>query len=257
MRRPLTDAELHDVRQHLHGDADCPRALVDAVVTTVFDALLADSGQTLRDRSPGEGFDRSRYAIPVSQWTAIVMAVTDHAYAWDAAVSTGMVLAALMPAAYDDPAVPTPHLGTPDTHLHILRLDIGRGAAAMITACGNHLTALANAYGADSTRYRMAAISWVQQLIALLTSPPGARHVLHPDGPLSLYASTDDGYHYGIAFQPEPRRCTAVGCHAVTTDPGVGARWQPATPGAFVGEHEHLPSYPFDAPQPGRWITKP
>ena len=109
-RRPLTSTELDTIRGQIHGDAPGPHESVKAVVTAVFDALLTGHGRTYRDHHDDALFDRGSYAIPFSQWTAIVTTVTDRSCAWGAAASAGMDLAALLPASYDDPAVPTPLL---------------------------------------------------------------------------------------------------------------------------------------------------
>lgn len=254
VRRPLSASELDTVRERIHGDAPGPYELVDAVVTAVFDALLPDQGLTYRDHRDNALFDRNSYAIPVSQWTAIVTTVTDRAYMWDAATSTGMNLAALLPASYDDPAVPTPLLNPIDTQPHLVRLDINRDAAATVAACQQHLVELADAYGTDSDLYRDAAASWSRQLTALISAQPGAHRVLHSDGPLSLYVSTGDAGHYGIVFEPLARHCTVEGCQAVSAAHG---QWQPSHRDATVIDHEHQPSHPVDGPQPGRWETRP
>jgi hypothetical protein len=257
-QRPLTETELHTIRERIHGPANNAFHLTDTVVEAVFDALLTGSGHTYREveRLGGEHFDRNRYAIPISQWTAIAMTVTDRAYEWGTAASAGMDLAALMPAGYDDPDVPTPHLAAPDERPYIWRLDIGREAAATISACYVRLQALAEAYGADSAHYRDALISWTQQLTGLLTALPGRHQVVHPDGPLSLYISTDDGHHYGIAFQPTARRCTVAGCHAIAAATSTEPRWQPTVAATLVLDHEHQPNYPLDGPHPGTWVTR-
>ena len=254
VRRALTNTELDTIREQIHGDAAGPHELVEAVVTAVFDALLAGQGRTFRDHHDDALFDRSSYAIPVSQWTAIVTTVTDRAYMWGAAASTGMDLAALLPGSYDDPTVPTPVLKPIDDNPHLRRLDISRDATATIASCQQHLIELADAYGTDSDHYRDAAASWSLQLTALISAPPGVHRVLHPDGPLSLYVSTDDAGHYGIVFEPIARYCTVAGCHAVT---GADGQWQPSCPDGAVIDHEHQPSHPADGPQPGRWITRP
>ncbi|MFG1995238.1 hypothetical protein ACGFJ7_35215 [Actinoplanes sp. NPDC048988] len=253
VRRPLSDSELDIVRARIHEDAAGPYELVDAVVTAVFDALLTDQGVTYRDHRDDALFDRNNYAIPVTQWTAIVTTVTDRAYTWGAAASAGMNLAALLPASYDDPAVPTPLLTLVDTQPHLVRLDISRDATATVAACQQHLVDLADAYGTDSDLYRVAAASWSLQLTALISAPPGAHRVLHPDGPLSLYVSTDDAGHYGIVFDPLAPHCTVEGCHAVAAD----GQWQPSHRDATVIDHEHQPSHPADGPQPGRWEARP
>jgi hypothetical protein len=256
VRRSLSDTELDSVREHIHADVPGPRELVDTVVTAVFTALLADLGETYHDHERGEAFERGRYAIPVSQWTAIAVAVHDRAYTWGAAIAVGMDLAALMPGSYDDPAVATPQLGPVDGRPFIFRFDISRETADTIAACQAHLGALFDAYGIGSRHFQAASASWSGQLSRLFSSPLGARTVLHPGGPLSLYISTDGGAQHAIVFRPAPRRCTTEGCHAITeTSTGADPQWQPASANATVLEHEHQPDYPFDGPLPGTWVA--
>jgi len=256
VRRPLSGTELDTVRERIHAELAGPRELVDTVVAAVFTALLADLGDTYHDHEHDEAFERGRYAIPVSQWTAIAVAVTDRAHTWGAAISVGMDLAALMPSSYDDPAVETPQLGPPDGRPHLIRLDISREAADTIAACQAHLDELADAYGSDSIHHQRAVTSWSRRLTGLLSTASGRHRVVHADGPLSLCISTDDGSRYTIAFHPAPRRCTTTGCHAISEDStGTDPTWRPASADATVLEHEHQPDYPFGAPQPGIWVA--
>jgi hypothetical protein len=255
VQRPLTESELDLIRMAINSDADEPRDLVEQIVTTVFTALLHDRDSSDAGVDMKAGLDRGRCAIPISQWTAIVGAAYDRAYAWCAGVEVGMDLANRMPGSYDDPQAPSPHLGPADGRPRICRLDVTREAADTIAACHGRVTALAAAYGADSERHRSAADSWRQQLTTLLGTQLAARTVVHTDGPLSLSVSTDSGTGFEIVFHGEPRRCTAVGCDAVV-DPATSQRlWRPATPDAHVLDHDHQPSYSFDSPQPGIWTT--
>jgi hypothetical protein len=257
VRRALSDAELNAVRDRIHAEVTGPRELVDAVVATVFSALLADLGETYHDHEHDEEFERGWYAIPSSQWTAIALAVSDRAYTWGAAVAVGMDLAALMPGSYDDPAVTTPPLGPADGRPFVFRFDLSREAADTIASCHAHIDALAEAYGTDSSHYQQAAASWSRELSRLISCPVGARTVLHPGGPLSLLISTDGGGQHAIVFEPAPRRCTIPGCHAVASPPGGGdPQWQPDTPDAVVLDHTHQLGYPADGPLPGTWVAR-
>ncbi len=255
VRRSLTAAELEFVGWRIHGSPDVG-SLLQTVVAAVFDALLSDVGETFADYGPQRPLDPRQYAIPQTQWTAIASAVTDRAHAWGCAIEVGMELVNLMPSTYDDPTVPAPQLGPGDGRPHLLRLDVSRDAADEIAACEAHVQALGAAYGPESAQHRDASHSWRRQLAALFSTQLGARTVVHRDGPLSLYVSTQGGFVFGVVFHGERRRCTVAGCHAVadgSADTDQDACWQPAYADAVVLDHEHQPSYPFGAPQPGSW----
>ncbi|GIF01090.1 hypothetical protein [Paractinoplanes rishiriensis] len=114
VRRPLTDTELDTVRQALHADIADPRDLVDTVVAAVFTALLAGTGDTYADLCCDAAFERGLYAVPISQWTGICLVVTGRVAGWGAStIAVEMDFAALMPSAYDDPTVATPHSPSP------------------------------------------------------------------------------------------------------------------------------------------------
>jgi hypothetical protein len=257
VRRPLTAAELEFVDWRIQGSPDVG-ALLQTVVAAVFDALLTDVGETLGDYGPQRRLDPRQYAIPQTQWTAIASAVTDRAHAWGCPIEVGMELVNVMPSTYDDPTVTTPHLGPGDGRPHLLRLDVSRDAADEIAACEAHVQALAIAYGPDSVQHHEASHSWRRQLAALFSAQLGARTVVHRDGPLSLYVSTQGGFVFGVVFHGETRRCATTGCHATATTPtgtDTTVRWAPAFTDSVVLDHDHQPSYPFDAPQPGSWSS--
>jgi hypothetical protein len=257
VRRPLSGPELDTVRRYIHADVPNAGELLDSVVAAVFALLLADVDETYPDQQPNPGFERGQYAIPVTQWMAISLAVTARARTWGATTAVEMDLAALMPGAYDAPDVPTPDLGPTDQRPSSVQLEITRPAGEVIAACQRHLDELAYAYGGLDLSYLIAANSWNQQLGRLLTAPAGTQAVLHADGPLSLYVSTGDGDHHSIAFQPDPNRCTTGGCEAVATvTPGGVLLWQPASPEPAGTDHDHTPHQPPGAPQRGTWITR-
>jgi hypothetical protein len=70
------------------------------------------------------------------------------------------------------------------------------------------------------------------------------------DGALSLYVSTGSGLVFGLIFHGAHRHCTAKDCHTMIRDDGT---CYPSHTDAPVLDHEHTPSYPLDAPQPGTW----
>jgi hypothetical protein len=255
VRRPLTAAELEYVVWRIDGSADL-RALLHSVVITVFDALLADLGETYDSYGPSRRLDPRNFAIPQTQWTAIASAMTDRAHAWGAGIQLGLELVNVMPSTYDDPAVPAPQLAPGDRRPHLFRLEVSREAADEIAACEAHVQALASTYGPDSVQHRDASASWRRQLAALFTTQLGARTVVHRDGPLALYVSTESGFVFGVIFHGETRHCTVAGCSAIADTPtDADVRWRPAFPDAVVLVHEHTPSFPFGAPQPGTWSS--
>ncbi|GIM98046.1 hypothetical protein [Paractinoplanes toevensis] len=258
VRRPLSTAELDTVRQHLHADVPDPQELLNTVVAAVFTALLTDVGETYPDHEPDPRFERGLYAIPISQWTAICLALTSRAATWGPTTTVEMDFAALMPSAYDDPTATTPDLGPPEQPASSIHIEVTREAADTIAACGRHIAALAYAYGGLDLSFIAAADTWSEQLTRLLSAPAGTRVVLHADGPLSLLVSTGNGDQSRITFRPSPTRCIAAGrCQAVATTTGGVVLWQPDQPGAVVLDHEHEPDAALDRPRPGTWITQP
>ena len=257
VRRPLTAAELDFLRWRIDG-SDNGRTLLQSVVVAVFDALLSGLGETYSDYGPDRRLDPRQFAIPQSQWTAIATAVTERARAWGCAIEVGMELVNTMPSAYDDPSIDAPDLSPGDGRPHMLRVDVTREAADEIAACEARVQALAGTYGSSSAQYRNAADTWRRHLAAVFSTHSGARSVVRRDGPLSFHVSTEGGFVFGIVFYGERRTCIIDGCHALVdppTDAEDGARWRPPFPDAVVLDHDHVPSYPFDAPQPGTWST--
>ncbi|WP_433616827.1 hypothetical protein ACQP2P_15950 [Dactylosporangium sp. CA-139114] len=254
VRRPLTAAELESIRGRIDAATDTTTLLVAAVIG-VFDALLADLGQTYpgTGTTPQQRIDPRQYAIPQTQWTAIADAVTNRAHAWGGGITIGLDLVNLMPSAYDDPTVPAPWLSDQDHRPQVYRLEVSREAADEIAACETHLQHLAAFYGPSSDTYQQALSSWHRQLATLFATSLGATSLVHRDGPLSLHLS---GLVFGVIFHGERRTCLAPGCHAEASgrtsadDPVV---WRPRYDGATVLDHPHIPSYPLDAPQPGTW----
>ncbi|WP_344515768.1 hypothetical protein [Dactylosporangium maewongense] len=161
-----------------------------------------------------------------------------------------------MPSTYNDPDIAAPDLTVRDYRPDRYRIDVTRQAADEITACEQHLQTLADAYGTDSDRYRSALASWHRHLAGLFSTSRGAETSVQRDGPLSLYVTASSGFVYGVIFHGEQRRCTAPGCPAVADDDPqhpTAVIWRPAPTAASVLDHEHQPSYPAGAPQPGIW----
>jgi hypothetical protein len=247
VRRPLTPLELAAVRDAIVADAAGPFDMVASAVAAMFAAL---SGKTT-DAEAG----RDRYAIPISQWTAIAGAITDRAAAWGAGVEAGMQLAGLLPSSYDDPDTPGLHLACADRRPRISRVEITGEAADTIGACHDRIADLRLAYGSTSSHYLGAASSWQNAVARILGPSSRSSSLVQPAGPLSLIVSADTEPGFAVTFRGEPYRCAHDGCqaiHAAAAD--TEPLWRPATPAATVREHDHEPHYPFGGPQPGIWV---
>jgi hypothetical protein len=88
-------------------------------------------------------------------------------------------------------------------------------------------------------------------LADLFTGDLGADTHISEDGRLALLVRTSSGFTYGLIFHGRTRRCTTAGCAAVIDDTGVA---RPADSLAPMLDHDHTPSYPIGAPQPGEWF---
>jgi hypothetical protein len=259
VRRALTTAELTVLRERI-DTAPTVQDLLITVVVGVFGALLADLGETVTDRSPGDHINPRQYVILQNQWQAITAAATNRANAFGDAATLALELVNLMPAVYDDPTVPDVDLTSRDHRPDQYRLEFSRDAGDEIAACEAHLAALAERYGSGSATYRMALDSWHRQLAGLFSTRLGAATTVHRDGPLSFTVVTEPGLVYGVIFRGQQRRCTSGDCHAVADDPPPAPAdqpvWRPAHTGAAVLDHEHVPTYPFGAPEPGTWTSR-
>jgi hypothetical protein len=190
------------------------------------------------------------YAIPTSQWQAILAALTGRAQAWGTAAEVGLELAlSQLPAQYDDPDIPEPDLPLPDHRPTEHRVTFTRDAVDAVTACQAHLQRLRTFYGPASPAYRIAADSWHDRLAGLLTANTGADTRVNRDGNLSLLIHASSGLVYALVFHATARHCTTTGCGALIDDDGT-------TRGPRAGtelDHDHTPSYPIGAPTPGSW----
>jgi hypothetical protein len=244
IRTTLNTHDLHRIHAAILDAADT-RQLIETTLTILYDALAGDTGTQARQIQP------QRYAIPTSQWTAILTAVTNRAQAWGTATAVGLELALnLMPGHYHDPDVPAPNLDLPDYRPTEHRLTITRSAVDVITAAEAHLDRLQTCYGPTSQTYQTALHSWHRGLAGLFSMNSGAHTQVSADGALSLFVHTAGGFVYGLIFHGTDRRCTTDGCHALIDADGAA---RPACTGAMVLDHDHTPSYPVDAPRPGAW----
>ena len=103
VRRALTEAELTAIIGRIDA-ADSTAGLLAAVVSSVYDTLLAERGLTLTTLPDGHKIDPRQFHIPTSQWQAIAGAVTDRAAAWGTGPELAMELVNVLPSSYDDPA---------------------------------------------------------------------------------------------------------------------------------------------------------
>ncbi len=250
VRRALSTEELQRIL-HAVRDATDTRQLLTTAIGALYTALLADTGRDPTQVPDGEQVRPGDYAIPASQWQAILTAITGRAQQWGTAAEVALAAAIdYLPAQYDDPRVPAPTLTLPDYRpaQHILVLD--RDAVDVIAACEAHLGRLRTFYGAGSGTYQDALHSWHRNLAALFTMTTGVHTHVGKDGPLSLIVRTSSGLIYGLIFHGATRRCTSDGCDALIADDGTT---RPGHAGTRVPDHPHLPSYPLNGPRPGTW----
>jgi hypothetical protein len=260
--RALTTAELAGVLDTIARAANSGD-LLHSALRAVFDALLEGAGEspaTPVPTDPDEAIhssaaaDRrvnpSDYAIPAAQWQAITSAITNRAAEWGTGALLAFELINLMPAAYEDPAVPAPATARTDYRPHAHHLEASRDATDTIAACEAHVQALGRYFGWQSPPYLNALTSWHRQLARLFGMGLGAHTRISKDGDRSLLVTTASGIVFGVIFHGAPRHCTADGCAATILDDG---RAYPPYQGAPALDHEHTPSYPLDAPRPGEW----
>src|SRR4051794_36473393 len=81
VRRAFTETELTAIPGRIDA-ADSTGDLLAAVISSICDTLLADSGLTLKTLRDGHQLDPRRFQISASRWEAICGAVTDRAAAW-------------------------------------------------------------------------------------------------------------------------------------------------------------------------------
>ena len=251
VRRALSADELAHIHEEITA-ADNTTDLLMRVFRAVFTPLLADLGATLDDISEDNKLRTGQYAVPTSQWQAIVTAITDRAAAWGTAALLTFDLIELMPASYDDPETPAPVWHRVDRRPHTLQLAVSREAIDVIGACEARLQALAEHYGREGRIYLDALHSWHHHAVGLFSMAFGADTRITRDGDLSLFASTGSGFVYAVIFHGQRRHCTADGCHTMIGDDGIA---YPSHRDAPVLDHDHTPSYPVGWPQPGTWSS--
>jgi hypothetical protein len=251
IRHVLSDDDIASILATIR-DAENTQQLVSDTVGALYDAILVgreptSGGSTslIPDVRPGD------YALPSSQWQAIVSAVTQRAQQWGTQAEAGLELALnLMPGQYDDPTVAPPQLPLPDYRPVVHTLLWARDAVDVVTACTLHLDRLRDAYGPYSPLYLDASDSWHRALTAVIAMNTGATTTVSKDGPMDLLVNTSSGLIYAVVFHAAARRCTVTGCGARLLHDGTV---QPVPTGAPAVAHQHAPSYPLDGPRPGAW----
>jgi hypothetical protein len=249
VQRALRPEELQSILERISAATDT-HALFIATVYGALGPLLADDGIAVADLGPDRKANPSHYAIPTSQWQAIVGAATDRAAAWGTGVHLGFAFANVMPMFYDDPDGSAPEVPRRDYRPLMHELHVSREACDVIAACEAHIQALREYYGTDSQTYQQAADSWHYQLAQLFSMSFGADTHIRRDDDLSLIVTTGGGTIYGLIFHAHRRHCMAETCSARIRDDATA---YPSYLGAPVAEHDHIPSYPLNAPQPGIW----
>jgi hypothetical protein len=252
--RALTFDEMHVIVGNARR-ATTTGHLVTGVVADLYNALLGDEHRSIADLDVHRPLRPSEYAIPTSQWEAIMHEATGRAAEWGTSVETGLELINLKPDTYDAADAPVPESDTGDHRPSMLDLHVTREAVDTIAGVNQYLGRLATAYGPDSPVYRTAVDSWLRQLPLLFTLGMGATMMVRRDGwpdSLSLVVETASGTVFGIIFHRHRRHCTIPGCHATIGDDGSIHPLDGQPP---VADHEHRPSYPVGAPAPGEWIA--
>jgi hypothetical protein len=236
-------------------DANTTGHLVTGIVADLYNALLGDEHRSIADLDVHRPLRPSEYAIPSTQWEAIMREATGRAAEWGTSVETGLELINVKPDVYDDPQATAPPADTTDHRPSMLTLHVTRDAVDTIAGVDQYLGRLAGVYGPDSHVYRTAADSWLRQLPLLFSLGMGANTTVRRDGwpdSLSLVVETASGTVFGIIFHRHRRHCTIPGCQATIGDDGTVRDLDEHTP---VADHQHRPSHPLGAPTPGEWLA--
>jgi hypothetical protein len=247
--RALSSAEMTAILERIDAASSGPQ-IITTVLDAVFSALLASQGASLADYGPDRRLVPGQFAIPQTQWEAIVDAATGRGDAFGARVEIAMELLDTMPGTYDDSTAPIPPRARIDHRPSEHVVTVSRDAVDVIAAASAHCARLGAYFGTNSHQYRDATCSWQRSLSTLFSMGLGAASTVSRDGPLSLLVRTSGGYTYGIIFHPATRRCTNDGCTTWIYDTG-----HTHTPpgGTACTDGQHTPAYPLDAPTPGTW----
>ena len=250
VRRALSLEEMTPILREIES-AESGAAIVTMALRALFTALLLPLGESLDDYSASRRFDPARFAIPRTQWEAISDACGARADAYGARADVVLDLADFMPSTYDDPKAGVPPTRRVDHRPYEQTLKISREATDVIAAASHHCDQLATYFGVDSPEYHDAVRSWQHCLSRLFSMGLGAELWITREDELSLLVNTKTGFTYAIFFYPEARRCVRRGCDAVIDDGGRPCSYVAGAQVCDAGRH--TPSYPLDAPRPGRW----
>lgn len=138
---------------------------------------------------------------------------------------------------------------TTDTRPYRYGFEVTREACDTLAAMRSHVQAIGRDWGQTSPEYAEAAESLARQVTTIFASPWAESTTVVRDGPLSLVVS--GGLTYGVIWHGRKRTCTTDGCHGWIADDGHVTTWDRER--APILEHEHTPSYPITAAQPGSW----
>jgi hypothetical protein len=123
-------------------------------------------------------------------------------------------------------------------------------AIETISAMYGHVYKLRQHYGPGSKEYTEASERLAHVMHSVVMTGFGDHATVSKDGDLSLFVNEGHGsYVYGIIWHGTRRNCTNEGCHAVLNNDGTGWAYMPE----WYMCDQHVPSYPYDAPQPGSW----
>jgi hypothetical protein len=206
VHRALTDVEMAAITAAVDAVGSV-RDLVPATARALYTALApwagaapeADPGRT--DPPP----DRTRFAIPETQWLAIAETCLARAEAFGAGVHAALELHRVMPARYPDPEVTVAPRPRGDHRPPVHDLTVTREAADTIGAASRHCERLAAYFGHGSREHTEAVRSWQCGLSQLFAMSFGACTRIERADELSLTVTSETtGFVHGLHFRPRP-----------------------------------------------------
>lgn len=140
-----------------------------------------------------------------------------------------------------------------DTRPYTYTFEVTREAVTTISEMREHCIKLGAYWGQRSNECQEALLSFVGQIGMLIGNPLHEKTTITRDGDKSLYVAPTEnaGIVFGVIWHGKKRHCTDPECHAWIDNDGTTWTW--STEKAPILDHEHTPSYPLDAPQPGTW----
>jgi hypothetical protein len=123
-------------------------------------------------------------------------------------------------------------------------------AITTISAMHHHVHLLRAHYGPRSKEYTEASERLAHVLHSIVMAGFSDYAEVTKDGDLSLFVNEGRGtYVYGVVWHGTKRSCTNEGCRATLNDDGTAWVYMPD----WHMCDQHVPSYPYEAPQPGSW----